>query len=272
MTAIGALCALSACGSSAVQDNTAPPPNYVLPVEKGSNNTSFSQTDGSNPVFYNNRTVSSTSDTKDQTINTQFAHLYQRAVNNQPSGSQLDNGTVLTVRANSGKTHAFVFGNTSSGPLFTQYGRTTDVLIPTFGTATYSGGYTGLLKRGAASSGSIGSVKVLGDISLDVDFASSDVSGSISNRVSSLSGTRFEDVTLAGTVDGNGEIAGTAIGGRPLWTSSFNRGSRSFGAVIGKEDASQIAGYVRNDWSTGTPSSPTGEYHEAGAFLANKDP
>lgn len=260
--AIGVLCALSACGGGEISN---PAPITVQPDQKGSNNTSYFNNQDSGPVFYNGQVVSTVFDNRVDGI------FFERDVTDQPFDSQLKNGKIITVRANSGKTHAFVFGNQDSGPLFTQYGRSTVTEIPTFGAATYSGDYTGLIKRGSNGSGKILSAKVLGDISLDVDFASSDVSGSITNRASSISPAfRYEDVRLTGTLDGDGYIAGNAIGGRPLYTDSANRAQKSFGAAIGGEDGSRVSGYTRTEWATG-PSTARVEHHEAGAFFAQKE-
>ena len=263
-TGLGLICTLAACGGGEMGGKAAGVAFTTAPlIETGSANASFND-DGA--LTYNGEIVSRATDTKIDN-GSEFVHFYNRAVSSQPSGSALANGNIKTIRANTGKTHAFVFGNDASGPLFTQFGRDTETNLPVSGTATYAGKYGGLAKRGPTTQ----SFEILGDTTFDIDFAAGTSSGTISNRRMAATPTStFEDIRLVnGAIDANGLIKGTALGGRPQTLPATNLPGRPFEAVIGGTDASEVAGYVRVDWRTDVGPTQI-KYNEAGVFVAER--
>lgn len=260
---LGVLFGLVACGGGATKSAVggAPQSTTLAPVETGSPNAGF--TNDNFALTYNGEIVSRATDPKLDNGST-FVHFFSRNVTNQPSGSQLGNGKVQTIRANTGQTHAFVFGNDVRGPLFTQFGRSVATEMPTTGSATYKGNYGGLTKI----SGGTRPFQILGDTEMNINFENATASGVISNRRIATGTTKFDNINLVGgVIDQNGLIKGTALGGRPSGLNATNLPGRPFEAVIGAEDASEVAGYLRVDWRTSGGTT----YNEAGAFSARRE-
>lgn len=267
-SSLGVLCSLSACGGGGGADFAAGGvPTVTAPlVETGSANTNFeSQTSA---VTYNGEVVSRPTDTK-RDLNTSFVHFYDRSVSDQPNNSALGNGDIVTIRANTGNTHAFAFGNTAGSALFTQYGRSLETQVPTMGTATYTGNYGGLYQTGSGTAAIGDGQEIIGDTKMSINFTDGTASGTITNRHFAVSPqTTLEDIQLVGgEIDQNGMINGTAMGGRPNLGGFENLPERPFAAAIGGADASEVAGYARVKWghSDGTV------YHETGVFSARQD-
>lgn len=263
----GLLLSVAACGSGdGVGKGAGGVPFKVLaPVENGSTNASFVQ--GNNALTYNGEVVSRATDTK-KSNGSLFVHFYDRDVATLPSGSALANGNIQTIRANTGKTHAFVFGNSASGGMFTQYGRSVSTDMPVSGTATYSGHYGGLFQVGGGA-GRIADEQILGVADFFIDFSNKTASGTISQRRNAANpNLHFENIQLVGgIVDDNGIISGTAQGGRPTYLATANNlPGRPFSAVIGGTNGDEVAGYARTDW-TGNGT----KYSETGAFSATQN-
>lgn len=188
---------------------------------------------------------------------------------NMPSSSSWADGTYRTARANTGKTFAFVYGNESSGVFGRRVGRSEETEVPTSGSATYEGGYTGMIKVGRFAQGSItGSVS--GDAEIEVDFDNGEMSGRVINRsyTNNFGNQPMDQIDLAtAAIDEQGFVNGTTSGGKISSASYKNDPDKTYVAVIGGTDGDQVLGALRINFRT---TSETYEFTEQGVFSTRK--
>jgi len=267
LAVLGAVWGLTACGGGeAARMAQQPQPTQTFAAaERGSPGASFRES--TSTVEFYGKTISSLSDTKVESPSL-FVHAYRGNALSPPQGSGLITGTVQTIRSNSGKTHAFAFGNKAQGVNFTQFGRSTPTVVPLTGQADYAGNYLGMTKCCGRDAGALQDFLILGDSNLAVDFGAGTVSGRITNRrMSATPSVTFDDVALnAGKLDSQGFFKGSAVGGRLIALSGSNRPARVFEGLIGGDTGEELAGYVRTNW-TGAAGL---EYAETGVFEAKK--
>lgn len=261
LTIIASISGLAACGGGSDGAANMKP---LAPAESGSATATF-DTPSTN-VRYNGVVVSNARDDKEETL-VDFISEHSRTVSNTGS-DKLPSGVIRTLRSNSGKTHAFAFGNEEDGRMYTQFGRSTDSDMPLTGEATFSGSYLGLTSRPDVNV-SIRPFRITGETDLTVDFGSGDVSGRITNRRNSTdTSLQFDDITLeSATLDADGFFRGQSVGGRPLYVTSENLNGSAFEGVIGGTDGTETTGYVRTDWTAGAAAN---RYLETGIFSADK--
>lgn len=162
-------------------------------------------------------------------------------------------------------------GNDGNGGIFFQ-NLAAAPLIPTTGSASYTGDYAGLLRSETDLSATILTL-VKGDASVTVNFANSSVSGRISGRqalqpsnAAVLSTVQLSDVVLQnGVLDVTGAINGSVTGGQSSvgpWTGEGG----NFGGQLTGPFASEAIGGVEIDYTL----NGTQQLKEIGAFQTSR--
>jgi hypothetical protein len=119
----------------------------------------------------------------------------------------------LRGETSSGSGEAFLVNSTENGyeAAATFLNRLETTNLPTSGTASFSGDYSGVYFANKEED-SVWWDIITGDVTLDANFSDSTVSGSIINRDSDETGDR-DNVTLSVSSISNGAFSGTASGG-----------------------------------------------------------
>ena len=119
----------------------------------------------------------------------------------------------LRGETSSGSGEAFLVNSTENGyeAAATFLNRLETPNLPTSGTASFSGDYSGVYFANMEED-SVWMEIITGDVTLDANFSDSTVSGSIINRDSVESGD-LDNVTLSASSISNGAFSGTASGG-----------------------------------------------------------
>jgi len=121
----------------------------------------------------------------------------------------------LRGETSSGSGEAFMVNSTENGyeAAATFLNRLETPNLPTSGTASFSGDYSGVY-FGNEDEDSVWYENITGDVTLDANFSDSTVSGSITNRINSYEDTAVhDDVALSVSSISNGAFSGTASGG-----------------------------------------------------------
>jgi hypothetical protein len=121
----------------------------------------------------------------------------------------------------------------------TQLARIGDTLVPTYGSAIYTGSYGGIVVDGARD---MSPETVSGSVQIDVDFGGGDVSGTIFDRVYD-GGTIADDVTLTHTSMTDGAFLGITSGG-DLNSDGLVAGYGTYTGLIVGPDGEGIVGSV----------------------------
>jgi hypothetical protein len=119
----------------------------------------------------------------------------------------------LRGETSSGSGEAFLVNSTENGyeAAATFLNRLETPNLPTSGTASFSGDYSGVY-FGNEDEDSVWYENITGDVTLDANFSDSTVSGSITNRINSYAAVH-DDVALSVSSISNGAFSGTASGG-----------------------------------------------------------
>ena len=120
----------------------------------------------------------------------------------------------LRGETSSGSGEAFLVNSTENGyeAAATFLNRLETPNLPTSGTASFSGDYSGVF-FGNEDEDSVWYQNITGDVTLDANFSDSTVSGSITNRINGYGGVEQDDVALSVSSISNGAFSGTASGG-----------------------------------------------------------
>ena len=129
------------------------------------------------------------------------------------SSADSRNDYALRGETSSGSGEAFLVNSTENGyeAAATFLNRLETPNLPTSGTASFSGDYSGVYFANMEED-SVWMDNITGDATLDANFSDSTVSGSIINRDSVESGD-LDNVTLSASSISNGAFSGTASGG-----------------------------------------------------------
>ena len=121
---------------------------------------------------------------------------------------------LLRGETSSGSGEAFLVNSTENGyeAAATFLNRLETTNLPTSGTASFSGDYSGVF-FGNEDEDSVWYQNITGDVTLDANFSDSTVSGSITNRINGYGGVEQDDVALSVSSISNGAFSGTASGG-----------------------------------------------------------
>lgn len=206
--------------------------------------------------------------TDERVTNDNPPYITKRYVN-MPSTTTWADGTYRTARANTGKSFAFVYGHEGSGVFGRRVGRSEETEVPNSGSATYEGGYTGMIKTGRFAQGSITGT-VSGDAEIEVDFDKAEMSGRVINRsyANSFGNQPMDQIDLAtAAIDEQGFVNGTTSGGKISSSSYKNDPDKTYVAVIGGTDGDQVVGALRINFRT---ISETYEFTEQGVFSTRK--
>ena len=156
----------------------------------------------------------------------------------------------LRGETSSGSGEAFLVNSTENGyeAAATFLNRLETPNLPTSGTASFSGDYSGVYFANMEED-SVWMEIITGDVTLDANFSDSTVSGSIINRDSDLTGDR-DNVTLSVSSISNGAFSGTASGGGggdggPGFSgANFVRGDGTYEGMFTGADASEVIGSI----------------------------
>jgi hypothetical protein len=156
----------------------------------------------------------------------------------------------LRGETSSGSGEAFLVNSTENGyeAAATFLNRLETPNLPTSGTASFSGDYSGVVFENDDED-SVWHDIITGDATLDANFSDSTVSGSIINRDSDLTGDR-DNVTLSVSSISNGAFSGTASGGGggdagPGFSgANFVRGDGTYEGMFTGADASEVIGSI----------------------------
>ncbi|MGH1330720.1 MAG: hypothetical protein ACRBBK_07560 [Paracoccaceae bacterium] len=178
----------------------------------------------------------------------------------------------------SGGSFAFVggFKDLSSPHGSAIYGRTVETKIPDKGKATYTGQYAATAREfvGDPSNSTIVDGLITGDTSLTVDFETSAVSGSITNRLNkqpsgnSTSVHQIADLIFEPTTfNRKGEFSGSTAGGEYILDDSGVSGT--FGGLISGSHGQETVGRVNVLHDYRERNNPETTYIiETGVFIA----
>lgn len=156
---------------------------------------------------------------------------------------------------------AVAFGENIQTPIFEEEGVTAYADLPSDGTANYAGGVTGLDEGGTSGSPAIDYVA---NLDLTVDFETKEVTGTISDFVTSLAG--FEnpegEIDVTGFIFDDGDDAGIEIDADGELTSATATATYGFSGdgVFAGNDARTMGGPGTTDFTwifgpdTGTTS------------------
>lgn len=143
--------------------------------------------------------------------------------------------------------------------------RMSDGTVPSSGSAVFRGHYAAILQDAGANHNTMGFLR--GDATLNADFGSGTVSGSITNR--GFGGSyAADDITLSpGTIGANGTFTGMATGGgvRGLGTDTVS--GRAYNGLFGDSGREAAGGLQILHTLSG---SSTGSYTETGAFIVSQ--
>lgn len=176
--------------------------------------------------------------------------------------SQTDNSLVYIAATNSA---AAPFG-------FTVFARLTETALPTAGSATFTGDYAGIFRQSFVTPVNDVTSRVRGDVSLDANFDTATISGSITNRqLYDLNGvlnvgSPVSDISMTvGSINATGGFSGNMTGGgitNGLWLPAYG----NYQGLISGPTAGEIVGGVFVSHSTNGAIA----YQETGGFLATK--
>ena len=149
--------------------------------------------------------------------------------------------------------------STGSGAAGVVFSRRSATVLPTTGTANYTGQYLAAL----ANTNMDAVAQISGDAQLDANFGTGQVSGSVTNRTE-VGGTPFTaaDLTLAATSIADGSFSGTATGGAINGGGVVTPGTYS-GLLVGATGQEVVGGVELGHMLGGT------DLLEVGAFVAN---
>ena len=130
------------------------------------------------------------------------------------SSADSRNDYALRGETSSGSGEAFLVNSTENGyeAAATFLNRLETPNLPTSGTASFSGDYSGVY-FGNEDEDSVWYEIITGDVTLDANFSDSTVSGSITNRINDFAVAVHDDVALSVSSISNGAFSGTASGG-----------------------------------------------------------
>ena len=171
----------------------------------------------------------------------------------------------LRGETSSGSGEAFLVNSTENGyeAAATFLNRLETPNLPTSGTASFSGDYSGVYFANMEED-SVWMDIITGDATLDANFSDSTVSGSIINRDSVESGD-LDNVTLSASSISNGAFSGTASGGGDgdgNYVASDGTYEGMFTGAVGSEVIGSINIPIIN-------ASPNGGF-EMGIFIAEE--
>jgi hypothetical protein len=143
-----------------------------------------------------------------------------------------------------------------AGSFFERQG---DTLVPTSGSANYTGDYVAWI----ADDGTyFGRFLITGDASMDVDFESASIEGTITNRVDHFNASNtLGDVEFETTSIVDGGFAGTTSGGA-FDTAGATASAGEYGGLLTGSDGQEVVGGVQ------ILHENAGSLIETGAFIA----
>ena len=206
---LASFAALSACGG-----NTADPNAIQSGENVGNLAVSYGENVGNLAVSYNE--VDNTLTVTDGVVEYTYVQNSE-GDNGAIAGFKRDadswNDYSLRGETSSGSGEAFLVNSTENGyeAAATFLNRLETPNLPTSGTASFSGDYSGVVFENDDED-SVWHDIITGDATLDANFSDSTVSGSIINRDSDETGDR-DNVTLSVSSISNGAFSGTASGG-----------------------------------------------------------
>lgn len=159
--------------------------------------------------------------------------------------------------------------------------------MPVSGTARYAGQYVGFLVTIPTDSPTtIVQSYIAGDVGLNADFGAATISGSITNRVRTITATGvpspipMEDVQLRANSIANGQSANinsATEGGRivdPAYISANGQPLRgNWQVIFGGDQAASVMGEVviGHNYLNSPPGSTSDDYSERGVFKASRN-
>ena len=188
------------------------------------------------------------------------------------SSADSRNDYALRGETSSGSGEAFLVNSTENGyeAAATFLNRLETPNLPTSGTASFSGDYSGVVFEND-NEDSVWKDIITGDATLDANFSDSTVSGSIINRDSDETGDR-DNVTLSVSSISNGAFSGTASGGGggdggPGFSgANFVRGDGTYEGMFTGADASEVIGSINIPMTNDRYSG-----FEMGIFIAEEE-
>ena len=171
----------------------------------------------------------------------------------------------LRGETSSGSGEAFLVNSTENGyeAAATFLNRLETPNLPTSGTASFSGDYSGVVFENDDED-SVWHDIITGDATLDANFSDSTVSGSIINRDSDLTGDR-DNVTLSVSSISNGAFSGTASGGGG-GDDNYVASDGTYEGMFTGADATEVIGSINIPM---TSDSHVG--FEMGIFIAEEE-
>ena len=150
----------------------------------------------------------------------------------------------LRGETSSGSGEAFLVNSTENGyeAAATFLNRLETPNLPTSGTASFSGDYSGVY-FGNEDEDSVWWDNITGDVTLDANFSDSTVSGSITNRINDFAGAVRGDVALSVSSISNGAFSGTASGGGGGYDNKVASDGTYEGMFTGA-DATEVIGSI----------------------------
>ena len=151
----------------------------------------------------------------------------------------------LRGETSSGSGEAFLVNSTENGyeAAATFLNRLETPNLPTSGTASFSGDYSGVY-FGNEDEDSVWYDNITGDVTLDANFSDSTVSGSITNRISSYADAAVhDDVALSVSSISNGAFSGTASGGGGGY-DNYVASDGTYEGMFTGADATEVIGSI----------------------------
>ena len=186
------------------------------------------------------------------------------------SSADSRNDYALRGETSSGSGEAFLVNSTENGyeAAATFLNRLETPNLPTSGTASFSGDYSGVYFANKEED-SVWWDIITGDVTLDANFSDSTVSGSIINRDSVESGD-LDNVTLSASSISNGAFSGTASGGGGGdGDGNYVASDGTYEGMFTGADATEVIGSINIPMTDDDGEDPIDGF-EMGIFIAGE--